>query len=36
MTDNPTTEPGGHPVPPVALRILADAGRLEGSNGRYE
>lgn len=24
------------PVPPVLLSILADAGRLEGSNGRYE
>ena len=24
------------PVPPVALSILAEAGRLEGSNGRYE
>jgi glucose-6-phosphate isomerase len=24
------------PVPPVALTILADDGRLEGSNGRYE
>ena len=24
------------PVPPVALTILAEAGRLGGSNGRYE
>jgi glucose-6-phosphate isomerase len=24
------------PVPPVALTILAEAGRLDGSNGRYE
>jgi len=24
------------PVPPVALTLLAEAGRLEGSNGRYE
>ena len=36
MTDTPTSAPGGQPVPPVALRILAEAGRLEGSNGRYE
>ena len=36
MTDTPTSADGGHPVPPVALRILAEDGRLEGSNGRYE
>lgn len=36
MINNPTSALGGHPVPPVAMRILAEAGRLEGGNGRYE
>lgn len=26
----------GLPVPPVAMTLLAEVGRLEGSNGRYE
>jgi glucose-6-phosphate isomerase len=30
MSDHP------QPVPPVALTLLAEAGRLDGSNGRYE
>ena len=30
------SEASVQPVPPVALSILAEAGRLDGSNGRYE
>ena len=33
IADQPTE---CRPVPPVALSILAEAGRLGGSNGRYE
>ena len=36
MTEIPAGESTVQPVPPVALSILAEAGRLEGSNGRYE
>ena len=36
MTGTPTTETTVQPVPPVALSILAEAGRLGGSNSRYE
>lgn len=35
MTD-PTPEQHPRPVPPVALTLRPDEGRLEGSNGRYE
>lgn len=35
MTTTPETT-AGLPVPPVAMTLLAEAGRLEGSNARYE
>ena len=36
MSQTPLSQAGAQPVPPVALSILAEAGRLGGSNGRYE
>jgi glucose-6-phosphate isomerase len=36
MSEIPDPAHGVQPVPPVALSILADVGRLGGGNGRYE